>query len=139
MRVAWQTIAPRRVSESTYPILTAAPPPQAFVSSLLALDPDANVIVGGDCNEYVQTRAVFGALAGLLTEIDEAAGVPAVERYTYLFDQNSQQLDHIFVSPALALRGVKIEHVHINNWAEARSARASDHDPSVAQLRLCLF
>ncbi|KAI0688927.1 DNase I-like protein [Earliella scabrosa] len=110
-----------------------------FVKSLLKRDPLANIIVAGDYNEFSQTRAVFGALDGLLVEADVVAGVPPVERYTYLFDQNSQQLDHIFVSPALALRGVKIEHVHINNWAEARSARASDHDPSVAQLRLCLF
>ena len=112
---------------------------QDFVKSLLKRDPLANIIVAGDYNEFSQTRAVFGALDGLLVEADVVAGVPPVERYTYLFDQNSQQLDHIFVSPALALRGVKIEHVHINNWAEARSARASDHDPSVAQLRLCLF
>ena len=107
------------------------------MSSLLALDPDANVIVGGDCNEYVQTRAVFGALAGLLTEIDEAAGVPAVERYTYLFDQNAQQLDHLFVSDALVRRGTAVEHVHVNSWAASVDDQASDHDPSVAQVKIC--
>ncbi|KAI0373889.1 DNase I-like protein [Pilatotrama ljubarskyi] len=108
-----------------------------FVKSLLALDPNANVIVGGDCNEYVQTRAVFAPFAGLLTEADEAAGVELIERYTYLFDQNSEQLDHLFVSDAIVGRGVKVEHVHVNNWAPSVSARASDHDPSVAQVRVC--
>ncbi|RPD62220.1 DNase I-like protein [Lentinus tigrinus ALCF2SS1-7] len=109
----------------------------AFVQDLLALDPDANVIVGGDCNEYVQTRAVFAPFAGLLTELDEASGVPDVERYTYLFDQNSQQLDHLFVSSAIVERGTGVEHVHVNNWAASVDARASDHDPSVAEVKIC--
>ncbi len=112
-------------------------PSQAFVQDLLSLDPNANLIVGGDCNEYVQTRAVFAPFAGLLTELDEASGVPAVERYTYLFDQNSQQLDHLFVSSAIVQRGTAVEHVHVNNWAESVSKRASDHDPSVAQVQVC--
>ena len=108
------------------------------MQDLLSLDPDANVIVGGDCNEYVQTRAVFAPFDGLLTELDEASGVPDVERYTYLFDQNSEQLDHLFVSDAIVGRGeLAVEHVHVNNWAASKSARASDHDPSVAQVRIC--
>ncbi|CDO71685.1 hypothetical protein BN946_scf184915.g29 [Trametes cinnabarina] len=109
-----------------------------FIQSLLALDPHATVIVGGDCNEYVQTRAVFAPFDGLLTELDGAAGVPPVERYTYLFDQNSEQLDHLFVSNAVVRRGgLAVEHVHVNNWAPSLSARASDHDPSVARVKVC--
>ncbi|KAI0632003.1 DNase I-like protein [Trametes polyzona] len=111
-----------------------------FVQALLALDPNASVIVGGDCNEYVQTRSVFAPFTdgGLLTELDAAADVPLVERYTYLFDQNSEQLDHLFVSDAVVQRGaLKVEHVHVNNWAPSLSARASDHDPTVAQVRVC--
>ncbi|KAI0821994.1 DNase I-like protein [Trametes gibbosa] len=108
-----------------------------FVKALLALDPNASVIVGGDCNEYVQTRTVFAPFAGLLTELDVAADVPEVERYTYLFDQNSEQLDHLFVSDAIVQRGVAVEHVHVNNWAPSLSARASDHDPTVARVRVC--
>ncbi|OSD07381.1 DNase I-like protein [Trametes coccinea BRFM310] len=109
-----------------------------FIKSLLALDPNASIIVGGDCNEYVQTRAVFAPFDGLLTELDGAAGVPLVERYTYLFDQNSEQLDHLFVSDGVLQRGgLAVEHVHVNNWAPALSARASDHDPSVAMVKVC--
>ena len=108
------------------------------MQDVLSLDPDANIIVGGDCNEYVQTRAVFAPFDGLLTELDEASGVPDVERYTYLFDQNSQQLDHVFASSAVIERGgVRVEHVHVNSWAASESARASDHDPSVAQVKVC--
>ena len=111
---------------------------QKFVKDLLKKDPGAHIVLAGDCNEFFQTRSVYAPFAGLLTEADEAAGVPAVERYTYLFDQNSQQLDHMFVSLAIANRGgVRVEHVHVNNWAPAITARGSDHDPSVAQLRIC--
>ncbi|KAI8986194.1 DNase I-like protein [Trametes punicea] len=109
-----------------------------FIKSLLALDPNASIIVGGDCNEYALTRAVFAPFDGLLTELDGAAGVPPVERYTYLFDQNSEQLDHLFLSDAIVGRGeLAVEHVHVNNWAPALSDRASDHDPSVAQVKVC--
>ncbi|KAJ3485535.1 hypothetical protein NLI96_g4901 [Meripilus lineatus] len=108
-----------------------------FVRSILALDPEANIILAGDFNEYVQTRSVFKSLDGLLVEVDENSGVDPVERYTYVFDQNSEQLDHIFVSSAIAKRGTKVEHVHVNNWSPTLSARTSDHDPSVAQLSIC--
>lgn len=48
-----------------------------------------------------------------MTEIDEAAGIEEVERYTYVYDQNTQQLDHIFISPGLVARGVEAEHIHV--------------------------
>ncbi|KAI0259811.1 DNase I-like protein [Gloeopeniophorella convolvens] len=109
-----------------------------MVQSILRLDPLANIIVAGDFNEFTQTRSVFKPFAPpLLVEADVLAGLPLVERYTYVFDQNSEQLDHIFVSPAVALRKVEVEHVHVNNWGPSLDARASDHDPSVARVRIC--
>ncbi|TRM63932.1 DNase I-like protein [Schizophyllum amplum] len=109
----------------------------AFVQSILDIDPDANVIVSGDFNEYTQTRSVLQALDDITTEIDEAAGLEEVERYTYVYDQNTQQLDHAFVSEAIAARGVEVEHVHVNNWSPTYKARISDHDPSVGKISLC--
>ena len=85
----------------------------------------------------MQTRAVFAPFDGLLTELDVATDVAEVERYTYLFDQNSEQLDHLFVSAAIVARGVAVEHVHVNNWAPSLDVRASDHDPTVARVRVC--
>lgn len=70
-----------------------------------------------------------------LQDLDAVAGVKDVERYTYLFDMSSQQLDHMFVSKAL-IKKAKYEHVHINTWVEF-AAQISDHDPSVAQLDVC--
>ncbi|EIN06964.1 DNase I-like protein [Punctularia strigosozonata HHB-11173 SS5] len=108
-----------------------------FVKQILAKDPSANVIVAGDCNEYTQTRSVFHSFKGILNDIDVTSGVPQVERYTYVFDMNTEQLDHIFISDAIASRGTEVEHVHVNQWAPSIDARTSDHDPTVARVKVC--
>lgn len=87
-----------------------------------SLKKDANV--AGDFNEYVQTRSAFTSLQEILFEADEIAGVDPVERCTFLFDQNSEQLDHIFVSNALRGHGVNVEHIHVNNRANAITVTA---------------
>lgn len=105
-----------------------------FISSILALDKNANIVIAGDFNEFVQTRSVFAPFDGILTEIDESSGLNPVERYTYIFDQNCQQLDHIFVSKEIAKHETLVEHVHVNNWGSDINTRASDHDPTVARI-----
>lgn len=93
--------------------------------------------MAGDFNEFVQTRSVYKPLTASLTDIDEAAKVPEYERYSYVFDQNSQQLDHALISPAIKDRKVEFEHIHVNTWSPTLAARISDHDPSVGRIRLC--
>lgn len=110
---------------------------QDFAGSILKKDPRANIVVGGDFNEYLQTRSVFRSLLEFLTDIDEVADIPPVERYSYVFDQNSQQLDHVFVSDAVKRRKAEFEHVHVNTWAPTIASRVSDHDPSVGRIRVC--
>lgn len=107
------------------------------MGTILANDEDANVIVAGDFNEFLQTRSVFKPLTAVLTDIDEVAGIPLVERYSYVFDQNTEQLDHAFVSDAIKARKAEFEHIHVNNWSPTLAARVSDHDPSVGRIRLC--
>ncbi|KAF7299072.1 DNase I-like protein [Mycena indigotica] len=109
----------------------------AFVKSILDIDRRANIVVAGDFNEYSQTRSVFASLTPLMTDIESAASVPDVERYTYVFDNNCEQLDHMFLSPSLSCEGVAVEHVHVNNWAATANDRVSDHDPTVAKITLC--
>ncbi|GAA0973729.1 endonuclease/exonuclease/phosphatase family protein [Acrocarpospora macrocephala] len=89
----------------------------------------AEVVVLGDLNDYqfspvLQTLTVGGTL--LKTLIDT---LPAEERYSYVFDGNSQVLDHILVSPAI--KGYAYGVVHIN--AEF-SDQASDHDPQIVRI-----
>ncbi|KAK0478913.1 Endonuclease/exonuclease/phosphatase [Armillaria novae-zelandiae] len=109
----------------------------SFIKSILDIDDSANIVIAGDFNEYVQTRSVFASLQELLEDIDEAAGIADVERYTYVYDQNTEQLDHVFISSAIVKRGVEAEHIHVNNWSPSYDDRTSDHDPTVGKIRLC--
>ena len=94
----------------------------------------ANFAIVGDWNgfyfEKQQTQltdgGVFTNLAGLL---------PEEERYSYVFDGNSQLLDNILVSAGL-VAGASYDAVHIN--AEFRGVRPTDHDPQVALLRIAI-
>ena len=72
-----------------------------------------------------------------LVDLDEAAGLEPTERYTYLFDMNSQQLDHMFVSAGTVSKAQPLlEHLHLNTW-QNYDDQVSDHDPSVAKFNLC--
>ncbi|GAA4580008.1 endonuclease/exonuclease/phosphatase family protein [Planotetraspora phitsanulokensis] len=89
----------------------------------------AQVIVLGDLNDYqfspaIQTLTGNGTV--LKTLIDT---LPADQRYSYIFDGNSQVLDHILISPAI--KGYSYGVVHIN--AEF-SDQASDHDPQIVRI-----
>ncbi|KAI1506112.1 endonuclease/exonuclease/phosphatase family protein [Biscogniauxia marginata] len=114
----------------------------SFVSSLLAADPSAYVLAAGDFNEFAFAAPLssdFAALSGLV-DLDEAAGIEPRERYTYLYDMSSQELDHAFASPALVAASdapqVEFEHVHVNTWL-AYDDQTSDHDPSVGRFDIC--
>ena len=57
--------------------------------------------------------------------------LPAEERYSYVFDGNSQVLDQILVSDELMTPAPEYDSVHVN--AEFAD-QASDHDPQVARV-----
>lgn len=99
-------------------------------------DRNAKIISSGDFNEFafVAPQENFVSKSGL-KDLDEVAGIPKLERYTYLFDMNCQQLDHMYVSDSLK-KGAKFEHIHVNTWATSAN-QISDHDPSVAKLNVC--
>ncbi|MEU6339917.1 endonuclease/exonuclease/phosphatase family protein [Streptomyces sp. NPDC046977] len=101
-----------------------------FVKSLLDVDKNARVVVLGDLNDYefsdaLSTLTSGGVLTDLLTTL------PAEQRYTYVYEGNSQSLDHILLSPDL--RRYDYDVVHIN--AEFAD-QASDHDPQIVRMRL---
>ncbi|KAI0090862.1 DNase I-like protein [Irpex rosettiformis] len=108
-----------------------------FISTLLQHSPNASVILAGDMNEYLQTRSVFHSFNNLLFDINELSSVSPTERYTYVYEQHTQEIDHIFVSESVAKRGTEVEHIHVNTWAKSVGERASDHDPTVARVRVC--
>lgn len=103
-----------------------------FVDSILALDPNANVVVLGDLNDFEFSPTIETLKGEVLNDLVEL--LPKPERYTYVFDGNSQVLDHILISDYLFARGVpEYDVVHVN--AEFPD-QASDHDPEVARFTL---
>src|SRR5262249_30673128 len=73
---------------------------RAFVDQILAVQPTAKVIVVGDLNDFdfSQTTSILTS-GGALTDLP--ATLPVAERYTYVFEGNSEVLDHILLSSSL--------------------------------------
>ncbi|HEU5160583.1 MAG TPA: endonuclease/exonuclease/phosphatase family protein [Streptosporangiaceae bacterium] len=103
-----------------------------FVKQVRAVDRDAFVIVAGDLNDFPWSPPLRTLTDGTGL-VDLPALLPLPERYTYDFEGNSQVLDHILVSRALAVRPHVYDVVHVNSeYAD----QASDHEPGVVRLRL---
>lgn len=99
-----------------------------FVQDKLADDPFANIVVTGDFNEF-EFVSPIQTLEGSLTNL-VSSEITAGERYSFNFQGNSQQLDHLLISDALQFDAA-FDIVHVNT--EFTDA-ASDHDPLVAAL-----
>lgn len=103
-----------------------------FVYTILSGNPDANIAVLGDLNEF-EFISPLEILEKSLINLTET--LPANERYSFIFDGNSQSLDHILVSKSLIKTAV-FDIVHVNTEFARTPQTASDHDPSVARFRL---
>src|SRR5215207_1105438 len=101
---------------------------RTFVAQALDVDRDARVIVMGDLNDFEFSRTLdiieSAPMLNLMETLDRD------ERYSYVFEGNSQTLDQILVTRALRHRA-EYDSVHVN--AEFFD-QASDHDPQVARL-----
>ena len=105
-----------------------------FVGDILALDPTANVAVIGDLNDFQFSPPVQKLKDAGLTALIET--LPPSERYSYVFDGNSQALDHIMVSGNLlnnAAAAAGYDIVHVNSEF---IDQISDHDPQLVRLTL---
>lgn len=104
-----------------------------FIDEGLAINPELNIIVAGDMNDFEFTPALETLKGDVLTNMVDKA--PEQDRFTYFFQGNNQVLDHILVSNNLA-DDAKIDLIHMNaNFTEAQG-RASDHDPVLVQIDL---
>ena len=101
-----------------------------FAGDVLAADKNANLIVGGDLNDFEFSETLDILEDGGLFNLMET--LPVWERYSYVFEGNSQTLDQILVSKALK-GDAEYDSVHVN--AEFFD-QASDHDPQVARLEV---
>ncbi|MFG2288015.1 endonuclease/exonuclease/phosphatase family protein [Streptomyces sp. NPDC048595] len=101
----------------------------AFVKDLLAKDPRADVVVAGDLNDYPFSPALKQLTAGgVLTDL--VGKLPVAERYGYVYNGNSQVLDHMLTSRHLTRTDYDIVHLNAE-YAD----QASDHDPQVLRIR----
>jgi predicted extracellular nuclease len=107
----------------------------AYVARLLARDRESRVVVLGDLNTFEFTDDLTRNLPGadrILTNLLEKTGDES--RYSYIFQGNSQLIDHIFVTESL-LEGAKLDIVHVNvDFPAKGEGEASDHEPVVARL-----
>ncbi|MFF1843139.1 endonuclease/exonuclease/phosphatase family protein [Streptomyces sp. NPDC058217] len=99
-----------------------------FVKSLLAADKSARVITLGDLNDFAFSPTM-AALTGGKALKPLITTLPTNEQYSYVYEGNSQTLDHILVSPGV--RRFDYDVVHIN--AEFAD-QASDHDPQIVRV-----
>ncbi|WP_206669820.1 5'-nucleotidase C-terminal domain-containing protein [Paenibacillus luteus] len=105
----------------------------SFVKELTTKDPEASVVVLGDFNDF-QFSGTLNKLKGAeLSNLVDA--LPVSERYSYIYDGNSQTLDHILVDKGTAAKAA-IDVVHVNADFSTQQGRVSDHDPLLAQLDL---
>lgn len=122
---------------------------RSFADDLLEADHDAKLVVAGDVNDFEFSKTadiLVGEGRTALTDLPRT--LPASERWTYVYEGNSQVLDHILLSPALATKGrnhpwdrgrgrhhapFTYDIVHTNSpFAD----QDSDHDPQVVHLRM---
>jgi predicted extracellular nuclease len=103
-----------------------------FVSSVLAINPNANIVLTGDLNDFQFADTLAPLSAAGLTNLMNL--LPAGERYTYSFDGNAQALDHMFVSANLLANAAwAFDVVHANSEF---IDQVSDHDPLLLRLDL---
>ena len=104
---------------------------RGFVDQILAKDAGANVVVLGDLNDFdwSETADILVG-SGKTALLDMPRTLPLPERYSYVFEGNSQILDQILISQNLRPAS-SYDVVHMN--AEFPD-QISDHDPQVVRI-----
>jgi predicted extracellular nuclease len=102
-----------------------------FADAILARNKNARIIVLGDINDFEFSETVEILEGGVLTTLVRT--LAPEERYSYVFEGNSQVLDQILGSNRGMLRlKPQYDVVHVNSEF-ADSVQASDHEPAVMQ------
>jgi len=114
---------------------------RTFVDQLLAADGKAKVVVLGDINDFEFSQTIdimVGSGANALVDLPRT--LPKKERYSYVFEGNSQVLDQILLSRGLAgvpdgdeYKAFDYDIVHTNSEFFDQD---SDHDPQVVRLNI---
>lgn len=117
----------------------------SFTDFVVGEQADAIVMVAGDMNTFEWTNDLVDILPGpdqVLTNLMTTNALrygDQRDRYTFIFDGNSQALDHFFVTENLvSLWQTRLDIVHVNVDFPRRlnDVVGSDHEPLVARFRL---
>lgn len=137
-----------------------------LVQEIQQADPDQPLVLIGDYNAYDFSDGyvdVMGIISGtpaapgtVLVHADSAVTMPLTnllgtkapaQRYSYVFEGNTQSIDHALVNNAvLATAEATLHHARVNADFAADNAadpsvplRSSDHDPLVVDLQVPTF
>ncbi|MDH7475587.1 MAG: lamin tail domain-containing protein [Anaerolineae bacterium] len=127
-----QVTLPRRVEQAQWVA--------SLVNEVLATDPRADVIVLGDLNDFLDAEplaVLTGAgLRDVLLDVDKSS------RYTYIYNGESEVLDHVLISADLEMEFQGALPFHINadfpvpEVEDTTLRKSSDHDPVLTWFRL---
>ena len=127
MGAGFDATEPRRVKQAEWNV--------KLVQEILADDPEAHIAILGDLNTFFDTPSIqVFRDAGLVHAFDS---LPPKERYTYIFQGESETLDHVLLTPNLAEMMTRVQPLHIDADfplaapTDDSPTRTSDHDPVV--------
>jgi uncharacterized protein len=108
----------------------------AYVQGLEGANASQYILVVGDLNDFAFSTPVETLLSAGLSDLAEEFIGNAADRYSYIFQGNSQSLDQTLANAhAVNTTAAGFDIVHINaDFSD--SDRVSDHDPSVTLLDL---
>ncbi len=112
-----------------------------IVNELLTADPAAAIAVLGDLNDFTESDPLR-ALTTLAPLQNLTSQVPQVDRYSYIFNGQSQVLDHILVTARLRSLLLRVSFAHLDaDYPQSLAGQpvphhVSDHDPPLARFRL---
>jgi len=107
---------------------------KTWINGQLATDPAAKIAVLGDFNGFSWEGAVTALTSsGQLKDLNGL--IAPEERYSYLFDGNLQQIDHIVATNNL-YQVAEFQPVHLNAEQTEELQLSTDHDPLLAVFQL---
>lgn len=128
MSAGVEATEPQRTAQSAWNL--------QLVQEILTAEPDALVAVMGDLNSFFESLPIQTLRDGGLVHVLDL--LPPEQRYSYIFEGESQVLDHILITQSLLdlLSHVDILHVNadfpLSAADDATPWHKSDHDPVVA-------
>ena len=118
---------PRRLAQAEWNL--------ALVNEILSEHPDALVAIVGDLNSLFLSTPIQALRQGGLTPVFDT--LPAEQRYTYIYQGESQVLDYIVVTSSLLDLLQRVEVLHLNADFPPQAPEdtsplgESDHDPVI--------